>query len=199
MLKHWAVHHPDVSDPPKFRFSVVQMFKDPLSRMIGEALKIQEGGSMNSKSEFGTYKLKRISIENSDWEAEKQASIDEKQAKLEESKMQVLRAKTQKSFMRTNPSDFSRIPSVKRKGMSETPIKSILGENASLSLGENAPSPILKKSRVSETLQRCEIDTVRMPNGVKSKKGSWDPARRSFKKKHSSPVFSHGCRTLQLQ
>ena len=66
MFKHRAIHHPEVSDPPKFKFSVVNLYKDPLSRMIGEALKICDGGSMNSTSEYGAYKLKRITIENSE-------------------------------------------------------------------------------------------------------------------------------------
>ena len=187
MFKHWAIHHPEVKDPPKFKFSVVNLYKSPLSRMIGEALKICEGGSMNSKSEFGAYKLKRIKIDDSDWQAEKQAAAEEKQAKLEENKMQVLRAKTQKSYLVTNLSDFSRIPSFKRKNMAESPVAPVLCEDDNHTLGENEPSPILKRHRPSETLTVEDSDLVRTPTSVKTKKGSWNPSRRSFKNSKNNP------------
>ena len=41
IVKHWLRHHRDLMEPPPFTFSITTMFKDFLSRQIGEALQIQ--------------------------------------------------------------------------------------------------------------------------------------------------------------
>ena len=63
MLKHWAGSHPDVIEPPKFKFSVVRAHKDPLSRLVHEAVRISNVGTLNSKSEWGGYQIPRLSVE----------------------------------------------------------------------------------------------------------------------------------------
>ena len=42
LVKHWAIVHPELLSAPEFKFSVVKAHKDPMSRMIHEAVKILE-------------------------------------------------------------------------------------------------------------------------------------------------------------
>ena len=78
MFKHWATCHSDVLDPPVFSFKVLKCHKDPLTRMVHEALSIQEYASMNSKAEYNTYKIARIKVEKPDWESRKELDTSEK-------------------------------------------------------------------------------------------------------------------------
>ena len=71
MFKHWAVIHSDLADPPKFEFRVVKVHKDPLTRMIQEAVKIVKHASMNSKTEHRGYKIPRIIVEKDPRETKK--------------------------------------------------------------------------------------------------------------------------------
>ena len=55
MLKHWVNFHGDLDQCPRFRFKVVRKFRDALSRIVDEAVRI-EGSEiilMNSKREIG--------------------------------------------------------------------------------------------------------------------------------------------------
>ena len=31
-IKHWKIHHPDLEEPPKFKFKIVSFFSDPMTR-----------------------------------------------------------------------------------------------------------------------------------------------------------------------
>ena len=53
MFKHWSADHLDLEQPPEFRFSVLKTHKDPMGRLIHEAIKIYENATLNSKSEWG--------------------------------------------------------------------------------------------------------------------------------------------------
>ena len=53
MFKHWSADHPDLEQPPEFRFSVLKTHKDPMGRLIHEAIKIYENATLNSKSQWG--------------------------------------------------------------------------------------------------------------------------------------------------
>ena len=81
MFKHWVLEHGDLIEPPKFQFKVVDHHKDPLTRMIHEAVLISEKASLNSKAEWMGYKMARLSIEKTAWETKKQAENDEIEAK----------------------------------------------------------------------------------------------------------------------
>ena len=71
LVKHWALAHPEMLTPPKFKFSVTKPHKDPMSRMIHEAIKIIELASMNSKSERGGYRIARLTVSPTEWETKK--------------------------------------------------------------------------------------------------------------------------------
>ena len=47
MLKHWSICHAELLEPPKFTFKVLKRHKDPLSRLVHEAILILDKASMN--------------------------------------------------------------------------------------------------------------------------------------------------------
>ena len=61
MLKHWALEHSESTDQPSFKFKVLKSFKDPLSRIITEAVLIDRYSTMNSKSEWGGAQACKVS------------------------------------------------------------------------------------------------------------------------------------------
>ena len=84
LVKHWAIAHPELLTPPKFKFSVVKPHKDPMSRMIHEAIKIIELASMNSKSERVRYRVARLTVSPTEWEVKKSVEsleVDERVSK----------------------------------------------------------------------------------------------------------------------
>ena len=83
MLKHWTVDHKELDKAPEFKFSVVKVHKDSLSRLVHEAVLIPELGSLNSKSEYVGYRLARLSVERSEWELKKDAAdLDAKEHQI---------------------------------------------------------------------------------------------------------------------
>ena len=82
LVKHWALVHPELLAPPKFKFAVEKPHKSPMSRMIHEAIKIIELASMNSKSERGGYKIARLTVSPTEWEAKKNVEIIEADNKV---------------------------------------------------------------------------------------------------------------------
>ena len=50
MLKHWAIKHPKNLSPPPFKFRVLKKHNSPLSRLVHEAIEINENSSCNSKA-----------------------------------------------------------------------------------------------------------------------------------------------------
>ena len=68
IFKHWAVMHPDLLTMPEFKFSVVRSHKAPLDRQLHEAVRIQEKGVLNSKSEFRQNQIKRLTVNFTDRE-----------------------------------------------------------------------------------------------------------------------------------
>ena len=65
MFKHWVIDHNELNEPPKFEFSVIHHYRDPLTRMIHEAVAIGDRASLNSKCEWRGYKVARLSVEKS--------------------------------------------------------------------------------------------------------------------------------------
>ena len=79
MFKHWVIEHKLDVEPPKFQFSVVEQHKDPLSRMIHEAVAISEEASLNSKAEWRGYKITRLEVEKTSREKLKDLESEEPQ------------------------------------------------------------------------------------------------------------------------
>ena len=90
MLKHWVCDHPDLLEPPKFKFRIIRSFQDPLTRQLAEAVRIELSGEeiLNSKSEFNRCRVPRLKINLEEWgikkkEFERKDEGKEKEAKME--------------------------------------------------------------------------------------------------------------------
>ena len=76
ILKHWALAHENDVEMPVMRFSVVQGHMDALTRILQEAVLIEEEGNMNWKGEWRTNIRRKLVLETYDWE-DKKASDEE--------------------------------------------------------------------------------------------------------------------------
>ena len=83
MVKHWAKVHFNDNSAPEFQFKVIKKHNDPLSRKVHEAVRICTHASMNSKSEWGGFKLNRLTIDESDFEKIKGVTNREAETKAE--------------------------------------------------------------------------------------------------------------------
>jgi hypothetical protein len=84
IIKHWMTSHPDIPSPPKMMFSVTARYRDCLSRQVGEALKIHYSNDiiLNSKSEYMSNKLSRLTIEEDAWERRERARQEEEEERM---------------------------------------------------------------------------------------------------------------------
>jgi hypothetical protein len=96
IVKHWMLSHPEMNSPPKMTFKATSMFKDCLSRQIGEALRIHHSKDtlLNSKSEYLTNCITRITVEEDAWERRENSRREEEAQRME--KIEVERFKMQK-------------------------------------------------------------------------------------------------------
>ena len=88
--KHWSEEHPG-QEMPHFRFQIVRLFRDCLSRQIAEAVRIEmrEGAVLNSKAVFSRCKLPRLVVERLEWEQGSggmEREVDEEEERTEEEK-----------------------------------------------------------------------------------------------------------------
>ena len=83
-IKHWLLDHAELVEPPKFKFRLVKSFKDPMSRQLAEAVRIELRGNdiLNSKAEFNRSRVPRLRVDMEGW---KQAQKKEPTSLLEES------------------------------------------------------------------------------------------------------------------
>ena len=65
IVKHWMTAHADLPSPPQMDFSITAMYKDCLSRQIGEALRINytKDVILNGKGEYLSNTISRLTIE----------------------------------------------------------------------------------------------------------------------------------------
>ena len=96
MLKHWLCDHPDLLEPPKFKFRIIRSFQDPLTRQLAEAVRIERSGEgiLNSKSEFNRCRIPRLKINLEEWgiwkkeDKEKKERVEEEQEKEAEESLE---------------------------------------------------------------------------------------------------------------
>ena len=93
IVKHWVSSHPDLTRQPRMRFKVRKSFTDPLSRLVTEAVLIEREGKLNSKSEWGHNKLKRLTVDKPEWMRKKEMVIDASASKEMEAGVTRLREK----------------------------------------------------------------------------------------------------------
>jgi len=77
MFKHWVLNHRTSREAPKFVFEVVKHHRDALSRLVREAVLIQERAALNSRSEWGGYTVGRLTVLKSEKETKKQVELDD--------------------------------------------------------------------------------------------------------------------------
>ena len=93
MFKHWAIKHSELDHPPEFVFSVVRKHKDPMGRMIHEAVQILDHATMNSRSEWKGYRLTRLTVEKGDKENKEGVEKIESENKIENQEMLKLKTR----------------------------------------------------------------------------------------------------------
>lgn len=185
MFKHWVLNHKEVLTPSKFEFKVVKIYKDPLSRMIGEAIRIDKFATMNSKSDFRGIKLNRLSIEQSDKDTRKKLDDEDMLTEWEEGEMLSVNdiiLKSKPSVCRAS----KRKVDMAEKALPVLPV-------------ESEPSPIPKRRRntapslttaKSSSAPAKDVTAVEnasvgpaQPKGIRSGRGVWNAGRRSFSRK----------------
>ena len=69
-VKHWQINHPEMEDPPVFKFKIVSTFKDPLTRQHAESVRIERRGpgTLNSKAKYSCCRVPRLRVDMEDWQ-----------------------------------------------------------------------------------------------------------------------------------
>ena len=88
-MKHWLEAHPELNNPPAFKFTVQRNFKDALSRQLGEAIAIYKSKDslLNSKNEYVTNCISRITVQEGAIERKMNDRREEEEEKAEESRI----------------------------------------------------------------------------------------------------------------
>jgi hypothetical protein len=86
IVKHWLDAHPELNNPPPFKFTVQKGFKDALSRQLGEAIAIHKSKDslLNSKNEYVTNCISRITVQEGAIERKIRDRREEEEEKEEE-------------------------------------------------------------------------------------------------------------------
>ena len=68
-VKHWQLSHPELENPPTFKFKIINSFQDPLTRQLAESVRIDRRGSdiLNSRSEYSRCRVPRLQIDQEVW------------------------------------------------------------------------------------------------------------------------------------
>ena len=84
IAKHWQESHPDMRKVPEFRFKIVRSYRDPLTRQVGESVRIDmRKGVLNSKTMYSRNTLPRLVLEKTDKE-KKYEEFEKEKEKMEE-------------------------------------------------------------------------------------------------------------------
>ena len=184
MYKHWVVVHKDLESPPKFKFRVVKKHVDPLSRLIHEAVRILSSATMNSKSEWGGFKITRLTVEPPEWQKKKITAAECKREKVENEAL--LQFKESKLNC-PNSKDYACRDYRKRKvEMSSLQCNQVSQPGAKCKRVDSEPKTEPKNSNVSLAMLKTSTPTM-----VSTKNGKWQP-RNSKPKKVKVPKVSKG-------
>ena len=88
-MKHWVLDHTFLSEPTKFKMKIVSTYRDPLTRQVSEAVRIEMrgGNTLNSKTEYNPCRIPRLIIDQEVWQIMKKKEkevLDEETKNLEE-------------------------------------------------------------------------------------------------------------------
>ena len=150
MVKHWVCDHPDLLEPPKFKFRIVRSFQDPLTRQLAEAVRIERSGEniLNSKSEFNRCRIPRLKINLEEWGVWRK----EKEKAEEERKDEDLEKEAEESleFRTPNKRKPDEIP--KGRKAKKLRFEKLVGWGEGPSIQENQTEPEAE-GRVEDTLE----------------------------------------------
>ena len=84
IVKHWMKTYANLPTPPQMIFSITSRYRDCLSRQIAEALRINYSKDiiLNSKGEYLSNTISRLSIEEDAWERRERCRIEEEEDKM---------------------------------------------------------------------------------------------------------------------
>ena len=79
IVKYWMTSHPELDTPPIMDLRITSMYRDCLSRQIGEALKINfpKDNILNSKGEYLSNCISRLTVEEDAWERRERSRQDD--------------------------------------------------------------------------------------------------------------------------
>ena len=172
MMKHWALCHPNSDSPPLFTFKVIKKHNDPLSRKIHEAVRINECASLNSKSEWGHYKISRLTIEKSEWERRKEVEQEEKEDIALSEVIRVIKDRVNR-LPTTNRSNFYR----------KRPFNMSSG-------ADDAKSPCQSQAQVSVPAKRVRSEENQPKPLIMTGEGPWNPSKSKYVGKGKKSVKS---------
>ena len=83
-MKHWVLDHPDLSNPPKFKIKIVSSYRDPLTRQVSEAVRIElrGGNTLNSKTEYNRCRIPRLTIDHDVWNMMKRQQMKQREEEI---------------------------------------------------------------------------------------------------------------------
>ena len=90
IVQHWMTSHPSLPSPPRMNFSITAQYRDCLSRQIGEALRINytKDNILNSKSEYMSNTVSRLTIEEDAWERKQRSRKEEEDEEMNKRKVE---------------------------------------------------------------------------------------------------------------
>ena len=84
MIQHWMQEHGLQTTPPTFKFQILGVHKDALSRQLHEAIQIRTRGNLNKRSEFAINELIRMESTKYAWQYEKDNRVAARQELIHE-------------------------------------------------------------------------------------------------------------------
>ena len=178
MYKHWAIAHKDLEDPPNFKFKVVKKHSDPLSRLIHEAVRIMSSASLNSKSEWGGFKIARLTVDPPEWEKKKLSADQTKREKVEnEALLQFKEVKLNATSNKKGDSNCRKRP----QEMAEIP-KTATGAVPKRAKSDQAVTGQADSSASQGMLKTMPLKLVSTRHGV------WDPKKVKITKSKKPPA-----------
>ena len=182
MYKHWAMAHDNLENPPEFRFKVVKKHSDPLSRLIHESVRISNSASLNSKSEWGGFRIARLTVDPPEWQRKKLLADQSKRDRVETEAL--LQFKDIK-LGTTNNKKFDPCCRKRSQEMAE------ISEKLTGAVPKRAKNELLEKG--PESSESAEVPQGMMRTKpmklVSSKHGVWDPKKTKSTKSKKKAVL----------
>ena len=80
------IEHPDEQEVPDFKFRILGVFKDCLSRQVSEAMRIHSSQDhlLNSKNEYSSNCLTRLVVDEDKFEKKRKQKMEEQEENEEQ-------------------------------------------------------------------------------------------------------------------